>query len=309
MKRTTHDTFARRAMKGLCKLLALVLAVLLAATWLVQRQDKDPGPALEEIAAIALSQKNQSDLLNILLIGQDRREGETFSRSDSMILCTFHRKTGAITMTSFLRDLYVEIPGHGSNRINAAYALGGAALLEETLEHNFDLHVDGHVEVDFSQFSGIIDTLGGVEVTLRGDEAQRINLETGSTLTEGTHRLTGDQALVYARIRDLDLDGDASRTDRQRKVLGALVDAYKDLNIRELMNLVGKLLPLVQTDMSSGQLLLCALEVAPHLSQAEFTSQHIPEAGTYWDETINGMMVLRTDMEQTKQRLHQSLLG
>ncbi len=321
MKRTQHDTLSRRAMKLLCRLLGLVLAVMLAATcgfqYLLSRfSQKTPGPAPGQVPAIQLStlsgtpqQSTRRELLNVLLIGQDGREGLTASRSDSMILCSFHRESKTVTMTSFLRDLYVEIPGHGSNRINAAYALGGTSLLEKTLEHNFGLHIDGYVEVDFSQFSGIIDLLGGVELELRQDEAERINRVTGSSLTEGLHSLTGTEALAYARIRDLDLDGDASRTVRQRKVLGALVDAYKDLSVKDLIPMLAKVLPLISTDMNNGQLLLCALEVAPHLSQAAFVSQHVPAPGTYWDETIDGMMVLRTDMAKARESLHQSLLG
>ena len=84
---------------------------------------------------------------------QDRREDETRARSDSMILCTFHKSEKKLTMTSFLRDTYVKIPGYGQNRINVAYAAGGMSLLNKTLENNFGVHIDGNVEVDFYQFA------------------------------------------------------------------------------------------------------------------------------------------------------------
>ena len=152
MKRKQHDTFARWAMKLLCSLLALVLVLLLGATALFQQvlgkihytqPVADFGTRLSGFVSNLASEGfgtesgliggTGSGIVNILLIGQDRREGEETARSDSMILCTYHRKTGNVTMTSFLRDLYVPIPGHHNNRINAAYSEGGAALLDRTL--------------------------------------------------------------------------------------------------------------------------------------------------------------------------------
>ena len=216
MKRKQHDTFARSAMKLLCFLLALVLVFLLGATALFQQvlgkihytqPTAELGSRLTSLLAGLKDSGKKSDLIggtgsgivNILLIGQDRREGEKTARSDSMILCTWHRKTGDLTMTSFLRDLYVPIPGYRSNRINAAYSLGGAELLDETLKQNFQLHIDGNIEVDFSQFAGIIDLLGGVTIELREDEAAEINRETGGSLTAGKQTLNGAEALTYSR--------------------------------------------------------------------------------------------------------------
>ena len=87
-------------------------------------------------------------IINIMLIGQDRRPGEGRTRSDVMILCTINKQTQEITMTSFMRDMYVAIPGYSDNKMNAAYALGGMTTLEACLEKNFGIHVDGNVEVD-----------------------------------------------------------------------------------------------------------------------------------------------------------------
>ena len=92
------------------------------------------------------------DIVNLLLIGQDRREGQDRQRSDSMIMVTLNKKTKQISMTSFMRDLYVQIPGYSDNRINAAYAFGGMDLLDSTLTANFGVAVAGYVEVDFGEF-------------------------------------------------------------------------------------------------------------------------------------------------------------
>ena len=328
MKRKQHDTFARWAMKLLCSLLALVLVLLLGATALFQQvlgkihytqPVADFGTRLSgfvsNLASEGFGTESEliggtgSGIVNILLIGQDRREGEETARSDSMILCTYHRKTGNVTMTSFLRDLYVPIPGHHNNRINAAYSEGGAALLDRTLRENFDLHIDGNVEVDFSQFSQIIDLLGGVQLELREDEAAEINKETGSGLSAGVQVLNGEQALTYARIRKLDADGDFSRTSRQRKLMNALLGSYRNIKWKDLLPLIDELLPLISTDMNYGRLVLLSMEILPKLSDAQITSQRIPADGTFTDEKIDGMAVLSADLEANRQLLRETLLN
>ena len=328
MKRKQHDTFARWAMKLLCSLLALVLVLLLGATALFQQvlgkihytqPVADFGTRLSgfvsNLASEGFGTESEliggtgSGIVNILLIGQDRREGEETARSDSMILCTYHRKTGNVTMTSFLRDLYVPIPGHHNNRINAAYSEGGAALLDRTLRENFDLQIDGNIEVDFSQFSQIIDLLGGVQLELREDEAAEINKETGSGLSAGVQVLNGEQALTYARIRKLDADGDFSRTSRQRKLMNALLGSYRNIKWKDLLPLIDELLPLISTDMNYGRLVLLAMEILPKLSDAQITSQRIPADGTFTDEKIDGMAVLSADLEANRQLLRETLLN
>ena len=169
----------RASMRRLSVLLGLLLLAMAAFTgWYLRRPTQKPAasadtvPLLEENLDAYLSPETEANLeedavqdvlspadpiggsgsriVNILLVGQDRLEGEGRTRSDSMILCTFNKRTRELTLTSFLRDLYVQIPGYGGNRINAAYAYGGMELLEQTLEQNFGVQVDGIVEVDFS---------------------------------------------------------------------------------------------------------------------------------------------------------------
>lgn len=321
-----RDSLGRIAMKLLCTLLGIVLAVMLGGTLLFRHylnqiqytepQDSSDSNILSVFSAIPLGSMTEdriggpgSNLLNILLIGQDAREGDEQARSDSMILCSYNKKTSTLTMTSFLRDLYVEIPGHGSNRINAAYSFGGTALLKKTLEHNFGLYIDGSLEVDFGNFSEIINHLGGVEIQLRQDEANTINKQTGSSLSEGLQRLDGLQALTYSRIRNLDIDGDFSRTDRQRKVMNALVDAFREIRVTELTPLLNDLLPMITTDLNPGQILFCALEIFPNLSAMETVSQRIPADGTATDQTIDGMSVLVADMAAQRSHLRSTLLG
>ena len=155
----------------------------------------------------------------------------------------------------------------------------------------------------------IIDQLGGLEIELRQDEAEVINRQAGSSLTEGLQHLDGFQVLTYSRIRSLDIDGDVSRTNRQRKVLNALVDSLRESSLKELTPVIGKILPMLTTDMNRGQLFLYAMEILPHLSQMEIHSQRIPADGTFTDKPIDGMAVLSADLEAQRQHLKNTLLG
>lgn len=265
----------------------------------------DPGNVNWTQLSADVTKKDKA-IVNLLLIGQDRREDENTSRADSILLCSFRKKDGTMILTSFLRDLYLPIPGHGSDRLNAAYAYGGADLLKKTLTENFEIPIDGCLEVDFSRFAQIIDTLGGVTLELRQDEAEFINRETGSSLTEGSHLLTGQQALIYSRIRKLDSDGDFSRTDRQRKVVSAIVGAYRNTGLSTLIKLLKQVLPMISTDLTESRLLLLALDVFPMLPSLEITSQSIPQPGTYTDKTVNGMAVLWPDMDAARTRLQET---
>ena len=316
MKRIRHS-LARFAMQLLCTLLGLILAAMVCVTAYVQYhigqiQMPDTGNlSVTEFTAELLSgtlstPQTETKRTNVLLIGQDAREGEIGSRADTMILCTYDSQNQRLFFTSFLRDLYVPIPGYGSNRINAAYAFGGRELLQKTIEENFQLDIDGAVEVDFAQFSDIIDLLDGVTISLRADEAALINEETGSDLTEGTHTLNGQQALAYARIRKLDADGDFSRTNRQRTVIGAILDAYRNAGTGKILKLVYNLLPMIETDLDAGQLLALAVSAVPNLSQIQIISQHVPTVGTYQDKTIDGMAVLVPDLEAVRRSLQAS---
>lgn len=242
---------------------------------------------------------------HILLVGVDRRPGEKTARSDSMIFCSFCPNKKEMVMTSILRDLYVAIPGYGCNRLNAAYAFGGTALLKKTLQKNLGLQPEGVFEVDFSQFPQVIDALGGVSVQLRADEAQAVNTATNGCLTEGLHTLNGEQALAYARIRNLDPDGDFSRTNRQRKLLQSLLQAQRQASLPSLLSAINQALPMLSTDMGTGQIVQLAMDLFPMLSGCSMTSRCIPEEGTYRYKTIDKMCVLVADLPEVRKNLRE----
>lgn len=246
-------------------------------------------------------------VVNILLIGQDRREGEGRARSDAMILCSFNKNAKTITLTSIMRDLYVPIPGYLDNRINAAYQLGGIDLLNRTITQNFGVEIHGNVEVDFSQFRQIIDLLGGVDISLTEAEANHLNGQNGTwNLVTGKNHLTGEQALAYSRIRYIG-NADYGRTNRQRTVLTALFQAYKNTNVTGMLMLLDDLLPMVTTDLTNKEMVGYVMELSGLLASGEIKTQRIPADGAFYEATIRGMQVLVPDLEANRKILKETL--
>ena len=247
-------------------------------------------------------------MIHLLLIGQDRREGETRARSDSIVLCSFHPERDKLTAISFLRDLYVQIPGHRGNRLNAAYALGGMDLLEDTFAENFGIPIEGCIAVDFSQFAQLVDLRGGVAIRLRQDEAELLNRTVeGASLSAGLQTLCGQEALAYARIRNLDADGDFSRTDRQRKIITAFFDQCRESTLADRMAILDAALPMISTNLKRSRILKLAAQLLPRISEMEIETHRIPDDGDYTNETIDGMSVLVADREATRRHLAQIL--
>ena len=248
-----------------------------------------------------------TEQVSILLIGHDGTEEQSGSRADAILLCTIDKSSNRLIMTSFLRDLYVPIPGHGENRLNAAYAFGGKELLLQTLEETFGIHPDGALEVDFSGFSETIDILGGVTLEISPEEAAEINRKTGGILAGVTQLLSGPEALAYVRIRKLDDGGDFSRTARQQKLLQAMLRSCKNLRLSNIISLIKQGLDHASTDIPKGDLLRLALEVLPILDDLSLTGLQIPQEGAYSYETVRGMSVLIPDLEAARTLLRDTL--
>lgn len=258
--------------------------------------------------------EESDDIINILLIGQDRRAHEGRSRSDSMILVTVNKPAKTLTLTSFMRDMYVPIPGRDDNRINVPYAVGGMSLLDATLRRNFGVTVDGNVVIDFYSFIDIVDLMGGVEIELSAKEADYMNsnfswdvddgLDDAWNLTEGVQQLNGSQALSYARMRKVGLS-DYERTERQRRVVSKLIEKAKTLSVSELNLLLQHALPLITTDLENAEILGYALELFPMLKDLEIQTLRIPVDGGYEAKMIDGMAVLVPDLWYNRVKLQE----
>ncbi len=243
--------------------------------------------------------QEQEHIINIMLIGQDRRPGEGRQRSDVMILCTVNKKTRELTMTSFMRDLYVQIPGYGGDKMNAAYAYGGMKLLNKTMQENFGIQLDGQVEVDFNGFKDVIDLMGGVDVYLGRTEANYM-IAHGYDVFNGTNRLYGDAALFYARNRSIG-NGDFTRTERQRKVLNALFEKCRGMSLSQLQKLMEKVLPMITTDMTNREMLDYLTDLVPMLVDMQVNTNRIPMDGTFSDRYVTGVgSVLLPDLETNR---------
>ena len=261
--------------------------------------------------------EDDEKIINILLIGQDARQGESRQRSDSMILCTVNLHTNTLTMTSFMRDMYVDIPGYSANRINAAYQLGGMQLLDQCLLQNFGVVIDYNIEIDFDGFMKAVDVVGGVDIQLTQEEANYLNANGNWgvnddtawqwNLKEGMNRLSGEQALAYCRIRYIG-NADFGRTERQRKVLTELMENCKDLSVRELDGLLKQILPLITTDMDSKQIDRYVTQLLPLISKLNTQQLRVPADGAYRNDTVNGMSVLIPDLEKNRALLNDIMM-
>lgn len=251
--------------------------------------------------------KKVDRLTNILLVGEDARtEDETGMRSDSMILCTLNPDTHEIILTSFMRDMYVPIPGYKSNRINNAFSRGGVELLEKTIQENFGVHIDGYASVDFAGFIEAVATLGPMQMELTEDEAEYMNTHTefgwaneGTVwhLQPGWNTLDQWQFLCYARMRHVG-NSDWERTERQRKVLMTCYQQVKNSSVPKLLSLLDAVAPYITTDIRGTNLISYAYMMAKDVTNIE--SNRIPADGTYEIKNINGMQVLVPDIEQNK---------
>ena len=263
----------------------------------IDPENKPPEVDDSEIIWADIEELENDNLINILLVGQDSRTGQR-ERSDTMIVLSINPDTGEVSMISFMRDLYVQMPeGYMDNRMNAAYQLGGFPYLYEVLEKNFGLKCAGGFEVNFDGFTQVVDTIGGVDVELTSAEARIV----GEGAVAGMNHLNGTQALAYSRIRKI--DSDFNRTSRQRTVVMALFDKIKKSDLNTVMDLTNTLLPLMTTDLSNSQIMSLVMKLAPKMTDMKIESYRIPVDGGYYDATIRGMMVLVPYLEKNREQL------
>lgn len=261
------------------------------------------------------------DVYNILLIGSDTRVSGGTGRSDSMILISINKKTQKIIATSLMRDIYLQIPGvQEGNRLNTAYAYGGADLLLKTVQQNFKISVDKYIAVDFFSFIDVIDKVGGVninisdaEIKVANDYVHEINqlkglpINDGIITQSGEQTLTGKQALGYARIRYVG-NADFGRTDRQRTVLEQVFSKVKTKNISQLNDLLNTFLPEVTTNLGKGELFSLVLNM-PTYKNYSLDSWRIPVDGAFSYMSIRKMSVLSIDFAKNIDEMKNRIYG
>ncbi len=253
--------------------------------------------------------KQDPNVKNILLIGQDRRPGETGrTRSDSMIIVSINKNKNIITMVSLMRDMYVPIPGYSDNRINAAYAFGGMTLLDEVVKGNFGVVVDGNIEVDFDGFTRAMSRIAPLDIDLKDYEASYLNQwQSGWSLHTGVNSLNAEQLLAYARMRHVG-NADYERTERQRRILNAAFAKVKTMSATDIYNLVDSIMPTLTTDMDNSEIMSY---VTYYLANrpAMGGDYRLPVDRSFSDEIIRGMMVLVPDLQYNAKMLQLYLYG
>jgi LCP family protein required for cell wall assembly len=266
--------------------------------------------------AIEAHNKDSKNYFHVLLLGVDRRGKSGNSRADTMMLATIDKKNGRLKLTSILRDLLVEIPGHGEGKLNSAAAFGGVDLLMETISHNLHIEVDRYVLVDFRMFEQVIDKMGGVTVKMSAAEISAANdciaglnkqwgvpyLWDGFIFANaGNVKLTGKQALGFARVRHM--DNDFKRTSRQFEILEAAFAKFRKKNVTQQYSMLYDLLPLVETNLTNGEITELAFN-ALSVNAKGILHYTVPAEGMYKSASYNRSSVLLSDLSANAWAAH-----
>jgi len=256
---------------------------------------------------------------NILVIGVDDEAAKNgdVGRSDTILLLSIDRTRGKLKLASFLRDSWLQQPNGRTDRLNASFHSGGPSLLAQTISQNFDVRIDHYVQLNFTAFEALIDAVGGISVPVTPEEAvflcntTRLGKQIGrdemrrQMNEDGAVKMTGEQALIYSRIRKL--DSDFKRTERQRKVFGIV--AKKMLgNPLSLIFKANKVLPHIKTDM--GRLSVAGLATAlPVYLTFDIEQMHVPVDGSWQNVKRNGADVITLDISKNTQALRDFIYG
>ena len=252
---------------------------------------------------------------NIAIFGVDSREDDygVGNRSDCIIIASINNDTGEIKLISVYRDTYVNIDGHGLDKITHAYSYGEAPLAISTLNKNLDLNIKEFVTVNFDSVAEAVDQLG-VELTITADEIKYINSYIDETskvtgkksthiTTPGTYTVDGVQAVAYSRIRYTN-GGDYKRAERMRTVIEAMFAKLKTKNLAQLNSFADAILPHVYTNISAGDL----LSMVPSMTKYKVT-ESIGWPYETRGKTMNRWYGIPVTLESNVTRLHQEAFG
>lgn len=237
--------------------------------------------------------------INVLLIGSDARSGEN-GLSDTLMIAHYNQKTDDIKLASIMRDTYVDIPDHGKQKINAAFAFGGPELVRKTIKQNFDIDINYYAVVDFQGFPKIMDLVApnGIDVDIPYEMSYGI----GMTLNPGEQTLHGKELLGYVRFRQ-DSHSDFGRVERQQEVLSKVKEqAISVHSLVKLPKLLGVADPYIDTNVDNRTLLTIGKGLLMGKSN-DVETLRIPVAGLFEDKREDVGEVLSIDLEANKQAL------
>ena len=243
----------------------LIIALLIGSAYMYIRSKLSKMNTVQldesQLGITAEASTKLSEYRNIAIFGVDSREDDygKGNRSDCIIIASINNETKEVRLISVYRDTYVNIQGHGLDKITHAYSYGEAPLAINTLNTNLDLNISEFVTVNFDSVSDAVDALGGVTIDIEDDEIKYINNyidataqithKTSSHITSaGKQNLDGVQAVAYSRIRYTE-GWDYKRTERMRTVIEAMANKLKSENIVEINKFIDVIFPKVYTNM------------------------------------------------------------
>ena len=247
---------------------------------------------------------NYASVENYLLLGVDD-DGSGKSRTDTMMVLSWNKSEGTMRVISFMRDIYAEIPGYKSYKLNTAYYLDGVQKTKDTISGMFGLPIHHYAIVDFDNFESIVDIAfpKGVEITVQKEMSEYI----GVTLTPGTKQLNGKELLGYARFR-ADAEGDFGRVARQQEVIAAMKnEAMHPRTLLTMPKLAGALSGYIETDLSAKDEITNVISVLVNKG-AEIDSMTIPQEGTYsYANYSHAGSVIELNIEKNKAAISEFL--
>ncbi|MBE5951854.1 MAG: hypothetical protein E7260_09735 [Lachnospiraceae bacterium] len=246
--------------------------------------------------------KDDPNVINILLVGVENIYNARYGRTDAILVASVNKRNGEMKVVSLLRDTYVRLPDGQGDKLNAAFAYYGINGLIETIESNFKVDIDSYATINFTGFEDLIDELGGLRISLTTKESEYLNTtryisnpEERNTVA-GYQMMTGSQVLGYCRVRAVPtangLKDDYGRTYRQRTVLKALFDKYKEKNFVELLAVMKKCMGYVSAPNDLQPLAADCLVTVMEFKKLDFDTMQIPARGYFSDKDINGKDVL-----------------
>ena len=223
-----------------------------------------------EVDDLSITPGLSDDWLNILLLGSDARGNTKFLRTDTMIIMSVNATTSQVKLTSVMRDIWIELPEYGHQKLNAACVYGGPELTMRMINEYFGMNIQYYALVNMKCLVSIVDALGGLKLDVSRAESRAISrLSAEDALSPNGESkfatsvpagnqvlLNGKQVLAYSRIRKS--DSDYARTSRQRTVLVALAKRLQQENLLSLAGIVTNLLQYVTTNMGFDQILSIA---------------------------------------------------
>lgn len=249
---------------------------------------------------------NNNGKKNILLLGADR-EVDGSQRTDVIMIAQYDYMQKDLKLVSLMRDIYVDIPGYQSYKINSVYSLGGVELLRKTIKQNFGIEVEEYAVVDYEAFESVVDVVSkdGIPINVEKDMSAKI----GTELKKGEQRLGGKDLLAYARFRH-DAEGDFGRVRRQQQVIDALKDEVLSVgNVLKLPKIIGTGMGHVNTSMSDGEMYRMMASFLIR-GDKDIESLTIPMENTYqFMDTPQAGNVIDLDFETNNQHLHDFLEG